>query len=183
MENINFKASKNAPNPKEVIYWVDLTADPTGGVIKTFDGKKWNKIKGEAQSVDAYTKSESDKKFATKSELSAKADTSTLSNYALKTDLNAKANSSDVYAKAEADDKFATKSEVNSKANKSTTLAGYGITDAYTKTAADGKYALKTDVNTKANASDVYVKAEVYTKAQCEAKITEMIEAAMTPAA
>lgn len=140
MENINFKASKNAPNPKEVIYWVDLTADPTGGVIKTFDGKKWNKIKGEAQSVDAYTKSESNNKFATKS-------------------------------------------EVNGKANKSTTLAGYGITDAYTKTAADGKYALKTDVNTKANASDVYVKAEVYTKAQCEAKITEMIEAAMTPAA
>lgn len=124
MENINFKASKNAPNPKEVIYWVDLTADPTGGVIKTFDGKKWNKIKGEAQSVDAYTKSEADNKFATKSELSAKADTSTLSNYALKTDLNAKANS-----------------------------------------------------------SDVYVKAEVYTKSECEAKITEMIEAAMTPAA
>ena len=158
MENINFKASKNAPNPKEVIYWVDLTADPTGGVIKTFDGKKWNKIKGEAQSVDAYTKSESDNKFATKS-------------------------------------------EVNGKANKSTTLAGYGITDAYTKTEADGKYAtkdslsakadktaldsyaLKTDLNAKANSSDVYVKAEVYTKSQCEAKITEMIEAAMTPAA
>lgn len=51
MENINFKASKNAPNPKEVVYWIDLTADPTGGVIKTFDGKKWNKIKGESDSA------------------------------------------------------------------------------------------------------------------------------------
>ena len=140
MERINFIASLYAPNPLETTYWVDLTEDPTGGVIKTYDGKKWNQIKGEAKSVDAYTKSQADSKFATKSELQG-------------------------------------------KANKSTTLAGYGITDAYTKTAADGKYALKTDVNTKANASDVYVKAEVYTKAQCEAKITEMIEAAMTPAA
>ena len=156
MENINFKASKNAPNPKEVIYWIDLTEDPTGGVIKTFDGKQWNKIKGEAKSIDAYTKSE-------------------------------------------ADQKFATKSEINGKANKSTTLAGYGIADAYTKTEADGKfttkdelstkadssalnsYALKTDLNTKADSSDVYVKAEVYTKSECEAKITEMINAAMAP--
>lgn len=140
MENINFKASKNAPNPKEVIYWVDLTEDPTGGVIKSFDGKQWNKIKGEAKSIDAYTKSE-------------------------------------------ADQKFATKNEVNDKANKATTLSGYGITDAYTKTEADGKYALKTDLNTKADSSDVYVKAEVYTKSECEAKITEMINAAMAPGA
>ena len=140
MENINFKASKNAPNPKEVIYWVDLTEDPTGGVIKSFDGKQWNKIKGEAKSIDAYTKSE-------------------------------------------ADQKFATKNEVNGKANKATTLSGYGITDAYTKTEADGKYALKTDLNTKADSSDVYVKAEVYTKSECEAKITEMINAAMAPEA
>lgn len=140
MENINFKASQYAPNSNEVYYWIDLTEDPTGGVIKTFDGKQWKKIKGEAQSVDAYSKSE-------------------------------------------ADQKFATKNEVNSKANKATTLSGYGITDAYTKTEADNKYALKTDLNTKADSSDVYVKAEVYTKSECEAKITEMINAAMAPAA
>lgn len=124
IENINFRASQYAPNHLEVTYWVDLTEDPTGGVIKTYDGKKWNQIKGEAQSVDAYTKSQADSKFATKDSLSAKAD----------------------------------------------------------KTALDS-YALKTDLNTKANASDVYVKAEVYTKSQCEAKITEMIQAAMAPAA
>lgn len=50
MENINFKASKNAPNPKEVVYWIDLTADPTGGVIKTFDGATWKKIKAQSDS-------------------------------------------------------------------------------------------------------------------------------------
>lgn len=140
MENINFRASRTAPNPKEVVYWVDLTADSTGGVIKTFDGKKWNTIIGEDLSIDAYTV-------------------------------------------AEADSKFATKSEVNGKANKSTTLAGYGITDAYTKSEADGKYATITNLNTKANSADVYTKTKVYTKEECEAKITEMIEAAMAPAA
>lgn len=140
MERINFIASLYAPNPLETTYWVDLTEDPTGGVIKTYDGKKWNQIKGKTKSVDAYTKSE-------------------------------------------ADNKFATKSEVNGKANKSTTLAGYGITDAYTKSETDGKYATITNLNTKANSADVYTKTQVYTKEECEAKITEMIEAAMAPAA
>ena len=140
MERINFIASLYAPNPLETTYWVDLTEDPTGGVIKTYDGKKWNQIKGEAKSADAYTK-------------------------------------------YEADDKFATKSEVNGKANKSTTLAGYGITDAYTRTEADGKYATITNLNAKANSADVYTRTQVYTKEECEAKINEMIDAAMAPAA
>ena len=140
MERINFIASLYAPNPLETTYWVDLTEDPTGGVIKTYDGKKWNQIKGKTKSVDAYTKSE-------------------------------------------ADNKFATKSEVNGKANKSTTLAGYGITDAYTKSETDGKYATITNLNAKANSADVYTRTQVYTKEECEAKITEMIEAAMAPAA
>lgn len=45
-ENPNFKASRFAPNPQEVAYWIDLTADPNGGVIKTYDGSKWNIISG-----------------------------------------------------------------------------------------------------------------------------------------
>lgn len=45
-ENPNFKASRFAPNPQEVAYWIDLTADPNGGVIKTYDGLKWNIISG-----------------------------------------------------------------------------------------------------------------------------------------
>lgn len=140
MERINFIASLYAPNPLETTYWVDLTEDPTGGVIKTYDGKKWNQIKGEAKSVDAYTKSEADSKFATKSELQG-------------------------------------------KANASTSLSGYGITDAYTKSETDGKYATITNLNTKANSENVYTKTQVYTKEECEAKITEMIETAMAPAA
>lgn len=40
-ENPNFVASKYAPNPKEVSYWIDLSSDTTGNVIKSFDGKQW----------------------------------------------------------------------------------------------------------------------------------------------
>ena len=34
---VNFRASDIAPNPKEVMYWVDLEEDPLGGIIKCYD--------------------------------------------------------------------------------------------------------------------------------------------------
>lgn len=43
-ENPNFKASRFAPNPLEVTYWIDLTADPNGGTIKTYNGSDWYPI-------------------------------------------------------------------------------------------------------------------------------------------
>lgn len=42
--NPNFKASRFAPNPLEVTYWIDLTADPNGGTIKTYNGSDWYPI-------------------------------------------------------------------------------------------------------------------------------------------
>lgn len=39
-ENPNFLASFYAPNPMEVTYWIDLSEDANGNVIKTYDGKK-----------------------------------------------------------------------------------------------------------------------------------------------
>lgn len=118
MENINFKASKNAPNPKEVIYWIDLTADPTGGVIKTFDGKAWKKIKAESESVDAYTKAESDQKYATKTQVDDKANkATTLAGYGI----------TDAYTKTESDGKYALKTNT------------YAKTEVYTKTECDAR--------------------------------------------
>ena len=40
-ENPSFVASFYAPNPMEVTYWIDLSEDANGSVIKTYDGKKW----------------------------------------------------------------------------------------------------------------------------------------------
>lgn len=46
MERINFLASTHAPNPLECVYWIDLTANSQGAVIKYYDNsnKKWDKI-------------------------------------------------------------------------------------------------------------------------------------------
>lgn len=33
-----------APNPKEFTHWVDLSADPQGGITKHFDGVKWVEV-------------------------------------------------------------------------------------------------------------------------------------------
>lgn len=55
-ENPNFIASKYAPNPKEVSYWIDLATDSTGNVIKSYnpDIKKWIPLNRDAN-VDQWT--------------------------------------------------------------------------------------------------------------------------------
>ena len=44
---MNIVRSKVAPNPKEVKYWADLTADKYGKIIKIFDGKQWVPLSAE----------------------------------------------------------------------------------------------------------------------------------------
>jgi hypothetical protein len=41
MKNLRKYAGKTAPNPKEFGYWVDLSSDPHGKIIKTYDGESW----------------------------------------------------------------------------------------------------------------------------------------------
>lgn len=43
-ENPNFKASRFAPDPLGVAYWIDLTTDPNGGSIKVYNGTTWVSI-------------------------------------------------------------------------------------------------------------------------------------------
>ena len=90
--------------------------------------------------TDAYTKKESDGKYATKA--------TTLSGYGI----------TDAYTKTESDKKYQPVGNYSSAGHthtfasltsKPTTLSGYGITDAYTKTESDGKYATKTESDGK----------------------------------
>lgn len=54
IKDIKFLATTVQPNPKEVTHWVDLSEDPTGGVIKTFDGKQWKSITSSNSDSDKY---------------------------------------------------------------------------------------------------------------------------------
>ena len=90
--------------------------------------------------TDAYTKKESDGKYATKA--------TTLAGYGI----------TDAYTKTESDKKYQPVGNYSSAGHthtfasltsKPTTLSGYGITDVYTKTESDGKYATKTESDGK----------------------------------
>ena len=68
IEKVKFKARPYAPKPEECTYWIDLTADPDGKVWKVWTGEDWETMNmggGSGGSIDAYTKTESDRKFAT----------------------------------------------------------------------------------------------------------------------
>ena len=43
-ERIKFLASNVSPKPNETTYWVDISANPYGGVIKYYDGYDWIKL-------------------------------------------------------------------------------------------------------------------------------------------
>ena len=77
-EKIKFAAKKDAPNPKEVTYWIDLTEDPEGRCWKYFDAesKRWVTflLGNQEGTLDAYSKAESDEKYATNTALEDLAD-------------------------------------------------------------------------------------------------------------
>lgn len=79
IEKVKFKARPYAPKPEECTYWIDLTADPDGKVWKVWTGDDWELMNmgggSSGGSVDAYTKAESDRKFATNTALQQVSDT------------------------------------------------------------------------------------------------------------
>ena len=129
-------------------------------------------------SVDAYTKTESDNKFAEKSNVYNKTESDNKylnktaydtdkATFAAKAELNSKADKNNVYTKTDSDARFAIKTDLESKINKdasnlsSTDVAAWkaklGVNsnpqsgtsvDAYTKTESDNKYLNKTAYDT-----------------------------------
>lgn len=49
-ENLKIVAQTTEPNPKEVMYWIDLKTDPQGSMIKYYanDSKRWLPLVKEA---------------------------------------------------------------------------------------------------------------------------------------
>lgn len=129
-ENPNFVASFYAPNPMEVTYWIDLSTDANGNVIKSFDGKQWIPTNYKENTDQSERIDELDASLA--SEISrAKSKEQQLENAINDVD---NTHSTDIQEVRESINELD-----SSKADKATTLAGYGITDAYTKTQADSK--------------------------------------------
>ena len=50
-EKIIFLAQTYAPNPSECTYWIDLKEDPTGAIIKVWNGATWKPISGDTEVV------------------------------------------------------------------------------------------------------------------------------------
>lgn len=111
-EHINFVASKYAPNPLEVTYWIDLSANPDGQIIKCYSNNEWvpiNPVDNAEEEADI-------------AQLQRRVE-----------DLELDKVSTDEYDQFVNESVAAHNSLDEKKASKATTLSGYGITDAYTK--------------------------------------------------
>lgn len=109
-ENPNFVASFYAPNPMEVTYWIDLSTDANGTVIKSYTGNDWlpvNYFTNTDQSVEI-------KKL--KQEIADEVNRAKQAEQKLTNDLNGKANKSTTLAGYGINDAY-TKSEANNKIN------------------------------------------------------------------
>lgn len=109
-ENPNFLASFYAPNPMEVTYWIDLSTDANGNVIKSYTGNDWlpvNYFTNTDQSVEI-------KKL--KQEIADEVNRAKQAEQKLTNDLNGKANKSTTLAGYGITDAY-TKSEANNKIN------------------------------------------------------------------
>lgn len=109
-ENPNFLASFYAPNPTEVTYWIDLSTDTNGNVIKSYTGDDWlpiNYFTNTDQNIEI-------KKL--KQEIADEVNRAKQAEQKLTNNLNGKANKSTTLAGYGITDAY-TKSEANNKIN------------------------------------------------------------------
>lgn len=171
-EKPNWVASLNAPNPKEVTYWIDLSSNLDGQIVRCYTKGKWIKLNEEQNDIQDMDVAAL--KTAVSELKTSKLDITTHNSFVEES--NAAHNTI-----------------VQSKADKATTLSGYGITNAYTKTEVDTK--VSAAVASKANAADIYTQGQVdgllstkadasnvYTKTQTDnaisTKVAEIVDAA-----
>lgn len=109
-ENPNFVASFYAPNPMEVTYWIDLSTDANGNVIKSYTGNDW-------LPVNYFTNTDQSVKIKKlKQEIADEVNRAKQAEQKLTNDLNGKANKSTTLAGYGINDAY-TKSETDNKVN------------------------------------------------------------------
>ena len=75
--NIKFLASYTAPDPMEVMYWVDLSENVSGKVIKCYEGNQWVSLtnyKNKFEELEKQIKDNADATARALKELNAKVD-------------------------------------------------------------------------------------------------------------
>lgn len=121
-------------------------------------------LSSKANSADVYTKTESDGKYATKTEVTA-----------IKATADAAAPQATTYTKTESDNKYATKIEV--AAIKTTADNAAPQSTTYTKTECDGKFATITSLNTvKATADAAAPQSTTYTKTEVDTSLNTTVK-------
>ena len=176
-ENPNFVASFYAPNPMEVTYWIDLSTDANGNVIKSYTGNDWlpvNYFTNTDQSVEI-------KKL--KQEIADEVNRAKQAEQKLTNDLNGKANKSttlagyginDAYTKLETDAKAIEIAQAECARLVASAPETLNTLDEIAAALGDDPNFATTMTNqlgTKAN------KTEVYTKSETDAKAIEIAQA------
>lgn len=162
-ENPNFVASFYAPNPMEVTYWIDLSTDANGNVIKSYTGNDWLPV----QSVEI-------KKL--KQEIADEVNRAKQAEQKLTNNLNGKANKSttlagyginDAYTKLETDAKAIEIAQAECARLVASAPETLNTLDEIAAALGDDPNFATTITNqlgTKANKSDVYTKSEANNK-------------------
>ena len=74
MAAVKFSKQYIHPNPIEVDYWVDLSKNPYGGVIKYYNGEDWVQLNGSggsASDFDFYTKTQINQMLSKKADIAS----------------------------------------------------------------------------------------------------------------
>ena len=185
-ENPNFVASFYAPNPMEVTYWIDLSTDANGNVIKSYTGNDWlpvNYFTNTDQSVEI-------KKL--KQEIADEVNRAKQAEQKLTNDLNGKANKSttlagygitDAYTKLETDAKAIEIAQAECARLVASAPETLNTLDEIAAALGDDPNFATTITNqlgTKANKSTTlagYGITDAYTKLETDAKAIEIAQA------
>lgn len=96
-EKVRILAKKNQPKPEEARYWIDLTADPYGGIWKVWNGLTWIRVFAGSGTGGGIEEAPSDGNlYGRKNQVWQEIDIPDVSIYATKTELEQKADKDSV---------------------------------------------------------------------------------------
>lgn len=109
-ENPNFLASVYAPNPMEVTYWIDLSTDANGNVIKSYTGNDWLPVNYFTNTDQSVKINKLKQEIADEVNRAKQAEQKLINDLAttMTNQLGTKANKTEVYTKSETDNKVNT---------------------------------------------------------------------------